>query len=98
MNKRRTRSRGARTLDKQGKQELLEFTKNTEWISKNYDTLRRKYPEKYIAVYKKEGRKDVWAHSPSRGSLLKQLKKKELGSEKGVAVHFVTSKSVKFLV
>ena len=73
--------------------ELNEFTKNTEWISRNYKMLRRKFPEQYIAVYAG----NVKYCSPSRDKVLKFLRK-ERGSEKGVTIHFVTSKPLKFLV
>lgn len=39
------------TVEKSDLRKLTDFTKNTQWLLENIDTLRSKYPDQYVAVF-----------------------------------------------
>lgn len=73
---------------------LDDFRKDTAWLEKNYEELKKKYPEEYVAVYQ-EG---VVDHDPDLDRLLQRLEKKYPGKSNRVAVEYVTTKRIEMVL
>lgn len=72
---------------------LREFGDNSEWISQRREMLRDKYPNKFIAVR----RKQVVAVEESRTEVLRKIKE-EYSNPDDIAVYFSNSIVTKLLL
>lgn len=69
------------------------FIRDTNWINNNLDMLRKKYPNKYIAVYNRK----IILTDKDLTDLKEKLKEENVAFEK-VAIEFVKDKPIKLLV
>jgi len=69
------------------------FISNARWINANIDDLKRKFPDTYIAVYKRK----VVLTDKDLTDLKEKLKEKSIDLDK-VTIEFVKRKPLKLLV
>lgn len=82
-------------LEKRGKyihKKLREFRKNSEWIAKQREKLRKKYPNIYIAV---RGQKVIAKHKNFL-ELLSSVEK--IPENEDIVIDYISSKRLKLLL
>lgn len=73
---------------------LEEFQKDTDWLDKNYDELKKNYPEEYVAVYKEK----VVDHDSDLDKLLARLEKKYPENGGKIAIDYVTTEEIELVL
>ena len=72
---------------------FAEMERNARWISRNIDELRSEFQDEYVAVFQQH----VVEHAKSRAELLEKLKRRPNIND-SVAIEFISSKNMKFLL
>lgn len=73
---------------------LQDFQRDTRWLDGNYDELKERFPEEYVAVY----REKVVDHDPNLEELLTRLEEKYPGKRGKIAIEYVTQKEVELVL
>jgi hypothetical protein len=73
---------------------LSEFKRNNRWISENYHNLKKQYNNQWVAVLNNA----VIDHDPDLKKLVKRLKAERLKVYNQIAVEYVTSEELDFIL
>jgi hypothetical protein len=84
------RSFAGMTLEEAGER-LKAFTKDFEWFLSNEESLRKKYPNKIIAVK----RRKVIASSDDRSDVIAQLEERDIDG-RTVLIRFVSKERIRY--
>jgi len=71
----------------------IEHKENSKWVAKNIEDLRKRFPDKYIAVQ----RKDVIEDDADLIELITKLRKRNLDIDT-ITIEYVTTKPIKLLL
>jgi hypothetical protein len=82
------------TVEKADLERLAEFTRNTHWFLENVESLRTKYPDRYIAVF--DCGKRIF-EAQSMPDLIDKVVKQGENPETG-ALEFVTKERIILIV
>ena len=69
---------------------LLNYEDNAKWLSNNYERLKKKFNDEWVAVLDKT----VIDHDPDLANLVKRLKQQHSKVYNQIAVEYVTTKEV----
>ena len=73
---------------------LSDFQRNNRWISENYDNLKTQYNNQWVAVLNNA----VADHDPDLKKLVKKLKAQYSKVYNQIAVEYVTSEELDFIL
>jgi hypothetical protein len=73
---------------------LRQFEEDLDWIAEHYDELKVKYPEEFVAVYKKQ----VVAHDPEMSKLMEDLEKQYGELSRAIAVKYITPRKEEMIL
>ena len=73
---------------------LLNYENNAKWLSKNYDKLKAKFNNEWVAVLKKT----VIDHDPDLTKLVKRLKQQHPKDYNKIATEYVTDKELTLIL
>jgi len=73
---------------------LLNYEDNAKWLSKNYERLKKKYNDEWVAVLDKK----VIDHDPDLAKLVKRLKQQHANVYNQIAVEYVTTKELSLIL
>jgi len=73
---------------------LLNYENNAKWLSKNYDKLKAKFNNEWVAVLKKT----VIDHDPDLTKLVKRLKQQHPKDYNKIATEYVTDKELNLIL
>jgi hypothetical protein len=73
---------------------LLNYEDNAKWLSNNYERLKKKYNDEWVAVLDKK----VIDHDADLAKLVKRLKQQHLKVYNQIAVEYVTTKEVNLIL
>ena len=73
---------------------LERFKEDTEWLNKNYDRLKTRYPEEYVAVFNNR----IVDHDRDLSRLMGRLEVRYPEKHGHIAIEFVTKKKVELIL
>jgi hypothetical protein len=73
---------------------LLNFEDNSKWLSKNYEKLKKKFNDEWVAALDKT----VVDHDHDLAKLVKRLKKQHSKVYNQIAVEYVTTKELNLIL
>ena len=73
---------------------LLKYENNAKWLSKNYDKLKAKFNNEWVAVLNKT----VIDHDPDLTTLVKRLKQQHQKDYNKIATEYVTDKELNLIL
>ena len=79
--------------DAKRKKDFADFCENLGWLTRNYDKLRKKYPDMCVAVYKKNV-----CYADKNPYRLREHIKKIYGDDNSILVSFVNKNKVSYLL
>ena len=80
-------------ITKERKEQFKRFEKNVDWFQSNYDELKQKYKDEYVAIDNQE----VLGHGPDLERLIEEMRRKhkDLGP---FVVEFLTEKKLQLIL
>ena len=73
---------------------LLNYEDNTKWLSNNYERLKKKFNDEWVAVLDKT----VIDHGPDLAKLVKRLKQQHSNVYNQIAVEYITTKELNLIL
>lgn len=73
---------------------LLNYEDSAKWLSKNYDRLKEKFNDEWVAVLDKT----VIDHDPDLAKLVKRLKQHHSNVYNQIAVEYVTTEELNLIL
>jgi len=74
--------------------ELEAFEEDVNWINKNYDMLKSKYPDQYVAVLGQQ----VVGYDSDLEVLMRRLKENYPIQSRSIAIKYITTKKVELIL
>lgn len=73
---------------------ILEYEENAKWLSKNYNKLKAKFNDEWVAILNKK----VIDHDPDLPKLVKRLKQQHPKNYNKIATEYVTTKELNLIL
>jgi hypothetical protein len=81
-------------MEKELLEQLEGFEEDMKWLNKNYDRLKKEYPEEYVAVLNQK----VVDHGDDLKILVARLEEKYPKESDRIAIKYITTKKVELIL